>query len=181
MKTIAPLISIDDGFDIVNSKILSDRDAMESTIRTFRNCSRSQTQRNLVEDTDNFVKFVKTPRVVKKRVINEPTMKLLLTDRPNMFPDNHMLFPDIRLQKGEKTFIKPYLHNMNYEDLMKWKKYGNNKVFNKLNNKITKRLMKSNIKQSKNSRLFKLNRLLYQPKKERAIIDIPKQMQFIRD
>ena len=86
MNTIAPLVSIDDGFDIVNSKILTDRDAMESTIKTFRDtfCS----HRNLFEDDKNFVVKCKTARVRKKPVINEPTMKLLLTERsPKMFPD----------------------------------------------------------------------------------------------
>ncbi len=54
---------------------------------------------------------------------------------------------------------------MNYDDIMKWRRTNYNKVYNTLENKITKNIMKQDINREKNDTLYKVNRLLYQAKK----------------
>ena len=70
----------------------------------------------------------------------DPSGRLLLTDRPRLFPDfeNPKLFPRFDFKSKRKAIIKPYLHNMSYHDLMEWRKKNYCKIYNQMTTRITK-------------------------------------------
>jgi hypothetical protein len=61
-----------------------------------------------------------------------------------------MLFPHYSKKGSSKPIVKPYLHDMTYEDLMEWRKKNYCKIYNLMSNKITKQEINKKMIRRKN-------------------------------